>query len=167
MAQHAKPLVIQTCILQQKQFVPLETISKLYLKDPGRVEGSVRITANGVELITDLNWTELVQWWAQMINILNDLVISKKHSTDGFFPDFPTIMQFSVSGSLLTWEVCDTTTRSITLDFESTTRALFDACETFFTRIRILNPDSPYDQDLPLADLAKLAPSIRERSQMT
>lgn len=57
MASYADQLVIQTCILQRKEFAPLEAIDQPSLDDPGPVESSVRITANGVKLITDLNWT--------------------------------------------------------------------------------------------------------------
>lgn len=97
-----------------------------------------------------------------MINLLRDFVVAKSQSVVGYFPDAPTAMQLTLHGSRLTWEASGATTRSTTLDFESTTQALFDACETFFTRIKVLNLDSPYEQDLLLADLAKLAPAIRD-----
>lgn len=162
MTKRTEQLLIQTCILQQKEFVPLDMVGRLSLDDPGRVEGSVRISANGVKLITDLNWTELVQWWAQIIQLLENLAVEKRQSVVGYFPDSPTTMQLTVHGSRLTWEVNGATTRSTTLDFGSTIQALFESCETFFTRIKTLNPNSPYDQDRPLADLAKLAPAIRD-----
>jgi hypothetical protein len=132
MAMH-EMLSVVTCAKQDGRFIPLNELAKLKLRNPPYVDGSVRVTARGEPLITDAEWTDVVEWWGSMSNVLRDLSNGARQSV-GYF-DWPGSMLFEVDGERLTWTLRGPEVKSATLDRAPALRLLVREYRCFFERM--------------------------------
>ena len=147
-------LHIETCAKQGDQFIPINALQHLKVKEPRYVDGSIRVTVGGQPLITDTQWTDIIHWWAGMSKVLRDLSHGKERSIQRYFPDAPVLMLFEVEGERLTWTVRTKQTRVATLDRVPALRALMAEYRHVFERMRVLNPPCASDYDVSLADMS-------------
>ena len=143
-------LRIETCAKQGSQFISLDALTALKVKEPRYVDGSIRVTARAQPLITDAEWTDIVHWWAGMSNVLRHLS-NGKQVVEGHFPDWPGTMLFEVAGDRLTWSLHVPETRSVSLERVPALRILMREYGRFFERMKVLNPSCTDDYDVALA----------------
>lgn len=153
----------ETCVKQGDQFLPLEQIGELKLDDPNYVDGSIRVFAGRKPLITDAEWTDIVDWWGGVGNVIRDLVGGAKQVTDAF-PDCPVEMRFQVAGGQLTWEVDGAETRRATFNLDQALRALIEGYHSTFERLKVLNPAAATEYDALTDYLKKAVPTSRMTS---
>lgn len=142
-------LHIETCAKQDGRFVPIETVSELKLRSPLYVDGSIRVTVWGRPLITDAEWTDIVEWWGSMSNVLKTLSHGSESVAEAYF-SWPGTMLFEVSGETLTWTLRGAQTRAVTLDRVPALRILMREYRRFFERMQIISPRSNGDYDVAL-----------------
>lgn len=142
-------LSVVTCAKQEGHFVPLDELTELKLRNPPYVDGSVRVTVRGEPLITDVHWTDVVEWWGSMSNVLRDLSSGARQSV-GYF-SWPGSMMFEVDGERLTWTLRGPEVKSATLDRAPTLQLLVREYRRFFERMQALNPCNNGDYDVGLA----------------
>ena len=143
-------LSVVTCAKQEGRFVPLDELTELKLRNPPYVDGSVRVTVRGEPLITDAHWTDVVEWWGSMSNVLRDLSSGARQSV-GYF-SWPGSMMFEVDGERLTWTLRGPEVKSATLDRAPTLRALGAGIQTLLrAHADALNPCNNGDYDVGLA----------------
>lgn len=158
----ASELQIVTCIEQGGEFIPIDDLKNIIVKDPSWINGSIRVTSGSISLLTDEHSTDIVQYWGQISSLIADVLIYKKKIVLGGIPGLPVTMRFEVHGSKLVWSVTDIETRTASLSLCQAMSILYEKCYHFFLKIKTLNPASPYDQEVPLNFLLKLAPSLRD-----
>ena len=144
-------LHIETCAKQGDQFIPIDVLQHIEVKEPRYVDGSIRVTVGGQPLIEDTQWTDIIHWWARMSNVLQELSHGRERSMQRHFPDAPVLMLFEVDGERLTWTIRATQTRVATLDRVPALRALMAEYRHVFERMRVLNPSCTSDYDASLA----------------
>ena len=148
-------LHIETCAKQDGRFVPIETVSELKLRSPLYVDGSIRVTAWGRPLITDAEWTDIVEWWASVGRALRLLSHGTETVAEAYF-SWPGTMLFEVSGETLTWTLRGAQTRTATLDRVPALRILMREYRRFFERMQIISPRSNGDDDVALDYMQRL-----------
>lgn len=116
------------------------------------MDGSVRVTAWGEPLITDAQWTDVVEWWGSMSRVLRPLSNGTRQSAEGYF-SWPGTMLFEVDGERLTWTVRGSQTRSATLDRAPALRILMREYRRFFERMQVISPRDNGDYDVALDDM--------------
>ena len=144
-------LHIETCVKQGDQFVPIDVLQRLKVKEPRYVDGSLRVTVGDQSLITDTQWTDTIHWWARMSDVLQELSHGRERSMRRHFPDAPVLMLFEIDGERLTWTIRAQQTRVAILDRVPALRALTTEYMRVFERMRILNPACTSDYDVALA----------------
>ena len=142
-------LSVVTCAKQDGRFIPLDELTELKLRNLLYVDGSVRVTVRGEPLITDAEWTDVVEWWVSMNNVLRDLSNGERQS-EGYF-DWPGSMLFEVDGERLTWTLRGPEVKSATLDRAPALRILVREYRRFFERMQVLSPRDNGDYDVALA----------------
>ena len=148
MAAH-EMLSVVTCAKQDGRFIPLDELTELKLRNPPYVDGSVRVTVRGEPLITDAEWTDVVEWWGSMSRVLRPLSNGTRQSAEGYF-DWPGSMLFEVAGERLTWTLRGPEVKSATLDRAPALRILMREYKRFFERMQVLNPRNNGDYDVAL-----------------
>ena len=143
-------LHIETCARQGDRFIPINELTELKLKEPLYIDGSIRVTAWGKPLITDAQWTDIVEWWGGMSNVLRHLSNGTKQVAEASF-SWPGTMLFEVAGEKLTWTVRGAQTRSAILDRVPALRILMQEYKRFFERMQVLSPRNNGDYDVALA----------------
>ena len=139
-------LSVVTCAKQDGRFIPLDELTELKLRNPPYVDGSVRVTVRGEPLITDAEWTDVVEWWVGMGRVLRDLSNGARQSVSYF--DWPGSLLFEVDDERLTWTLRGPEVKSATLDRALALRILVRDYRRFFERMRVLNPRCNYDVGL-------------------
>ena len=149
-------LHVETCAKQGDRFVPLNALDRLKLKDPNYVDGSIRVSLNGISLITDKEWTDVVHWWARMNTVLRDLSADKRRVVETYFPDSALRMRFEPVGGKLIWRIEGPEPRKVVLDRSQMMQVLARESRATFERLKVLNPACASNYDIDLAYLAKL-----------
>ena len=142
-------LSVVTCAKQGDRFIPLDELTELKLKEPLYVDGSIRLTAWGRPLVTDKDWTDVVQWWADMSNVLRDLSNGTRQRAEARF-DWPGSVLFEVDGERLTCTYCGPETKSAALDRVPALRIFMEEYKRFFEYMQVINPRSNNDFDVAL-----------------
>lgn len=142
-------LSVVTCAKQGGRFIPLDELTALKLEEPLYVDGSVRVTVWGEPLITDAEWTDVVDWWGGMSNVLRSLSNGTEQSAEGSF-DWPGTMLFEVEGERLTWTLRGPEVKSATLDRAPALRILVREYRRFFERMQVISPRDNGDYDVAL-----------------
>lgn len=161
MMPHVTPLIIQTYVKQGEFFIPLVEVGRLVLDDPNYVDGSIRVFAGRKPLITDAEWTDIVDWWGEIGNVIHDLA-GGKTAVDSSFPDCPIDMRFRVAAGCLTWEVDGAKARKATFNLDQALQALVDGYLSTFERLRVVNPDATRDYDGLMDYFRNAMPSCRD-----
>lgn len=142
-------LSVVTCAKQGDRFIPLDELTSLKLKEPLYVDGSIRLTAWGRPLVTDADWTDVVQWWAGMSDMLRDLSNGTRQRAEVRF-DWPGSVLFEVDGERLVCTYCGPETKSATLDRIPALRVFMEEYERFFERMQVISPRGNRDYDVAL-----------------
>ena len=151
-------LRIETCVKQGDRFIPLSSVTKLLLKDPNYVDGSIRVFVGNQALITDVEWTDIVQWWANMSNVIRELLNGARNNLKLYFPDSTAEMCFKIDGNKLTWEVISTELRSADMNFLQALQILIEEYKHTFEKLKLINPARISDYDNALNYLIKFRP---------